>query len=108
MPRPQYRRQIEGSLRQFRITALLGPRQCGKTTLAREFVTDPDNYFDLEDPQDIARLQLLGRCSANFTDSSSSMRFNDVPICFHSCASWQIVRVRPPASSCSAAPLPIS
>jgi predicted AAA+ superfamily ATPase len=37
--------------------ALLGPRQCGKTTLARQFVTpDSLNYFDLEDPQSVARL----------------------------------------------------
>jgi uncharacterized protein len=36
---------------------LLGPRQCGKTTLAREFVpADSINYFDLEDPQSLARL----------------------------------------------------
>jgi len=36
---------------------LVGPRQCGKTTLARELV-DPDsvNYFDLEDPASLARL----------------------------------------------------
>ncbi|MCF7689603.1 MAG: AAA family ATPase, partial [Cephaloticoccus sp.] len=33
------------------IVALLGPRQCGKTTLAREFMTaDGPQYFDLEDP----------------------------------------------------------
>jgi len=37
--------------------ALLGPRQCGKTTLAREFVAaDSINYFDLEDPASLARL----------------------------------------------------
>ncbi len=37
--------------------ALLGPRQCGKTTLARQFVpADSLNYFDLEDPQSAARL----------------------------------------------------
>ena len=37
--------------------ALLGPRQCGKTTLAREFVpVDSLNYFDLEDPASLARL----------------------------------------------------
>jgi uncharacterized protein len=37
--------------------ALLGPRQCGKTTLAREFVpANSLNYFDLEDPQSLARL----------------------------------------------------
>lgn len=37
--------------------ALLGPRQCGKTTLARHFVPpDSTNYFDLEDPKSAARL----------------------------------------------------
>lgn len=44
------------SLRHFRVTALLGPRQCGKTTLARSFEVPRENYFDLEDPQDQARL----------------------------------------------------
>lgn len=33
------------------IVALVGPRQCGKTTLAREFLpAESGNYFDLEDP----------------------------------------------------------
>lgn len=63
--RTRYRQQIEASLQQFRVTALLGPRQCGKTTLARQFVTVPDHYFDLEDPLDLARLdaprQVLGK-----------------------------------------------
>ncbi|MGH7794055.1 MAG: ATP-binding protein [Candidatus Binatia bacterium] len=37
--------------------ALLGPRQCGKTTLARQFVPAKSlNYFDLEDPASLARL----------------------------------------------------
>jgi hypothetical protein len=37
--------------------ALIGPRQCGKTTLARE-LQDPEspNYFDCEDPAGLARL----------------------------------------------------
>ena len=40
-----------------RVVALIGPRQCGKTTLAREFVpADSMNYFDLEDPISLARL----------------------------------------------------
>ena len=35
----------------------MGPRQCGKTTLARQFVpADSLNYFDLEEPQGLARL----------------------------------------------------
>ncbi|MGH9676213.1 MAG: ATP-binding protein, partial [Candidatus Acidiferrum sp.] len=39
------------------MVALLGPRQCGKTTLARQFVPPHSlNYFDLEDPQSLARL----------------------------------------------------
>jgi len=41
--------------------ALLGPRQCGKTTLARQFVPAYSlNYFDLEDPQGLARLSEPG------------------------------------------------
>ncbi|MDN5850898.1 MAG: ATP-binding protein [Nitrococcus sp.] len=36
---------------------LIGPRQCGKTTLAREFLPETSaNYFDLEDPLSLARL----------------------------------------------------
>ena len=37
--------------------ALLGPRQCGKTTLARQFSEKSQStYFDLENPVDLARL----------------------------------------------------
>jgi hypothetical protein len=41
---------ITTALERSRIVALLDPRQCGKTTLARQFVP-PDSaaYFDLED-----------------------------------------------------------
>jgi predicted AAA+ superfamily ATPase len=39
----------------FPVTAILGPRQCGKTTLARTL--DADSYFDLENPQDLARME---------------------------------------------------
>jgi predicted AAA+ superfamily ATPase len=36
---------------------MTGPRQCGKTTLARELLReDSVNYFDLEDPASLARL----------------------------------------------------
>lgn len=39
------------------VVLLLGPRQCGKTTLARQFATGRDaEYFDLESPSDMARL----------------------------------------------------
>lgn len=40
------------------VTALLGPRQCGKTTLARSLVENkPVHRFDLENPNDRAALQ---------------------------------------------------
>ncbi len=57
LPRPQLIAQVRAALRRSPVVALVGPRQCGKTTLARTFVTsDSDNYFDLEDPVSLARL----------------------------------------------------
>ena len=48
---------VRTALRRSRIVGLLGPRQCGKTTLARHFISpDSLNYFDLEEPQSLARL----------------------------------------------------
>ncbi len=57
IPRPDPIRQIEASFQIHPVTALLGPRQCGKTTLAR-FIAEqePTTVFDLEDPVDIQRL----------------------------------------------------
>ena len=48
---------VRTALKRSRVVGLLGPRQCGKTTLAREFVRpDSLNYFDLESPASLARL----------------------------------------------------
>ncbi len=48
---------VRTALRRSRVAAIVGPRQCGKTTLAREFVPPGSpNYFDLEDPASLARL----------------------------------------------------
>lgn len=50
-------RRIEAALRRSRIVVLVGPRQAGKTTLARAFVpADSSRYFDLEDPLAASRL----------------------------------------------------
>jgi uncharacterized protein len=50
-------RRVQSALRRSRVVALIGPRQCGKTTLARQLVeADSPNYFDLEDPTSLARL----------------------------------------------------
>jgi len=54
--REQYLAQIQKALGRSPVVALLGPRQCGKTTLAREMIPSRHTqYFDLEDPV-IARL----------------------------------------------------
>ncbi len=51
---------ISGVLEAFRVhpvAALLGPRQCGKTTLARTLAEqEPHTFFDLENPVDRQRL----------------------------------------------------
>ena len=50
--------EIDQALGRRQIVLLSGPRQCGKTTLARQFVEeDSVNYFDLEDPVSLARLE---------------------------------------------------
>ncbi|MBU1171346.1 MAG: ATP-binding protein [Proteobacteria bacterium] len=55
--RKGYIKSIEKALSRSRVTILSGPRQCGKTTLARHFLSqESPNYFDLEDPISLARL----------------------------------------------------
>ncbi|MFO7557614.1 MAG: ATP-binding protein [Desulfobacterales bacterium] len=57
IPRPEPIRQIKSSFQIHPVTALLGPRQCGKTTLARVIVEqEPSTVFDLENPVDVQRL----------------------------------------------------
>jgi predicted AAA+ superfamily ATPase len=55
--RPFLLKEVKDALKRNRVVALIGPRQCGKTTLAREIVPpDSINYFDLEDPRSLVRL----------------------------------------------------
>lgn len=55
--RTEIKEYIQAALKRSRAVALLGPRQCGKTTLARELVDSASlNYFDLEDPESMIRL----------------------------------------------------
>lgn len=56
--RPVYLNQLSRAVRRSPITALVGPRQCGKTTLARMFAkAKPTTFFDLESQPDLNRLQ---------------------------------------------------
>lgn len=55
--REALRRSVEAALRDAPVVALLGPRQCGKTTLALEVLAArPGHRFDLEDTRDEQRL----------------------------------------------------
>ena len=57
LKRTQLLSKIERALKRNRVVVLLGPRQCGKTTMARELVDIASpNYFDLEDPVSLTRL----------------------------------------------------
>jgi predicted AAA+ superfamily ATPase len=57
IPRTTLVSRVRAALARSRIVALVGPRQCGKTTLARTLPrTGPSNYFDLEDPRSLTQL----------------------------------------------------
>jgi predicted AAA+ superfamily ATPase len=57
--RPIYIDAVSTALQRSPVTALLGPRQCGKTTLARQLSQKREShYFDLESPVDRQRLQI--------------------------------------------------
>ena len=59
-PRQRLVSQIEARLREYPVVALIGMRQSGKTTLARDIAVrrrGPTHVFDLEDDRDLARLR---------------------------------------------------
>ena len=59
--RPRFLQQVYLQFEVHPVVAVLGPRQCGKTTLARmygdAYVHEPVVRFDLEDPTHLARLE---------------------------------------------------
>ena len=62
MRRKEYLLEIDQQFKIHPVCAILGPRQVGKTTLARQYVeknfNEKDTYFfDLEDPLDLAKLE---------------------------------------------------
>ena len=60
MQRTIFLQQIKTCFQTHPIVGILGPRQCGKTTLARDYISalvdEQVHYFDLEDPEHWNRL----------------------------------------------------
>ena len=60
MERPGFLDRIATLFRSHPMVGILGPRQCGKTTLASDYLAGrserPVHYFDLEDPDHLNRL----------------------------------------------------
>ena len=56
LPRPKYDARLKRLLRTFPVVAIMGPRQCGKTTLARRDCPGFE-YLDLERPSDARKLE---------------------------------------------------
>ena len=61
MQRAVFLRRIGEYFQSHPMVGILGPRQCGKATLARDYLAtlsgEPVHYFDLEDPERLQRLQ---------------------------------------------------
>ena len=58
LARPRLREALEEGLGQAPVVSVLGPRQSGKTTLARQVAAErPTVFFDLEAPKAIERLR---------------------------------------------------
>lgn len=57
LDRSELTAEIQRQLALAPIVVLLGPRQCGKSTLARALQPDPRNYFDLESLPSRLRLE---------------------------------------------------
>lgn len=57
MDRKRFTERLTGLFATHPVVALLGPRQCGKTTLAREYAGATAHFFDLENPRDERRLE---------------------------------------------------
>lgn len=60
LARERHLTNVEGLLERYPVVAILGARQIGKTTLARQLLERRESaktVFDLEDPSDLARLR---------------------------------------------------
>jgi len=59
IPRNKHLHELKGLLKSYPVVGIIGPRQIGKTTLAKQVAKQhkgPVTHFDLEDERDLARL----------------------------------------------------
>lgn len=59
IPRPKHLHDLQGLLKSFPVVGIIGPRQVGKTTIAKQLAAErkgDTHHFDLEDARDVARL----------------------------------------------------
>ena len=59
IPRPKHLHELKGLLKSYPVVGIIGPRQIGKTTLAKQVAKQhkgATTRFDLEDARDLARL----------------------------------------------------
>ena len=88
--------RIRVALDRSPVVVLTGPRQVGKTTLARTFLSEHEpGYFDLEDPQSLARLEEPRPPSSRSRAWSSSTRSSGARTCFRCCGCWSIDAIGP-------------
>lgn len=60
IPRPKHLHELKGLLKNYPVVGIVGPRQIGKTTLAKQVAKQhkgATTHFDLEDARDLARLR---------------------------------------------------
>ena len=70
LTRTKFMQLVEKQMKVHHVCALLGPRQCGKTTLALQFAKQyGENYhhFDLENPEDLLALSQPLRALENLS-----------------------------------------
>ena len=81
--RPGPAREVRTALRVHPCAALTGPRQCGKTTLARRIATDePGKYFDLESAVDRRRLDAPEQALGGLADLVVIDEVQRMPVLF--------------------------
>ena len=92
MKRLDYIAKLQERIQSVPVVALLGPRQCGKTTLSRQFAEEWEatkksvTRFDLEDPTDLAKLQNPKMALENLSGLI-------LPTCLKSSEFWWIAQI---------------